>query len=106
MPLSASGISWAKRPARKPQRIIHAFGVKWTAELDLAFDVCNPPLAHTYAGRNAGRFAERKIAELQHRQPVDLADFATLSANQNDLAVNASPERDRAAGRSVAYVRR
>src|SRR5690606_338972 len=66
----------------------HALRVDRAAELDLALNVDDLPVADAHVRRDAGRLAEMKAAEPQNRQPVDLADLRARRVDQEVVALD------------------
>ena len=72
--------------AEKAGQDQHALRVERARQLDLALDVDHLALAQAHAGGDAAGPAEGEVAELQHRQAVDLADGAAGGVDQHGLA--------------------
>src|SRR5690606_29592463 len=66
----------------------HAFRMDRAAELDLALDVDDLAVADPHVGRDAGRLAELKAAQAEHRKAVDLTDLRARSVDQEIVALD------------------
>ena len=64
-----------------------------SAELSFPLDVDDAPVAQERAGGDAGRLAEGVVAQLQHRDAVDLTHFGTLRIHQQGAPVDHLQQR-------------
>ena len=62
------------------------FRVGGTAHVHLTLDVDHVATPHTYGGSDARSLAKRLVAELDDRQPVDLADNLALCLHVDGFA--------------------
>lgn len=85
----------------------HALGVDRLAQVDLALDVDDAAAARVDSGGNARRHAERRVADLQHGEPVALADRRALAVDQDDAGehVVEHPLRDTTGTRGLGLQR-
>src|SRR5690606_25754813 len=62
----------------------HALGMDWLAQADFALDVDDAAAARIDGGGNARWYAEGRIADFQHGQPVAFADRVAGGIDEND----------------------
>ena len=73
-------------PTQKGRQNQHALGVQCARELDLALDVEHLAFTQARDGRDAAGLAEGEVAQVQHRQAIDLTLHGPLRVDEDDAA--------------------